>query len=54
MGQDLLNGISRHADISISTESPDAWTVELSVPPFHLHKERLVINKESGGFVFTR
>jgi len=52
MGDDLLNGICRRADISISSETEKAWEVQFSVPPDHRHKEWLTINKETGKFVF--
>lgn len=54
MGQDLLNGIARSAEISVVGESAETWEVQLSVPPEHRHKERLSINKTSGTFVFSR
>ncbi|WP_061942785.1 hypothetical protein [Collimonas pratensis] len=54
MGQELLNGICRQAEISISSESSDTWTVQLSVPPSHHHREYLVINKQDGQFAFSR
>jgi hypothetical protein len=54
MGEDLLNGICRQTEISISSETTNAWVVQLSVPPFHRHKEWLTINKEAGTFTYTR
>lgn len=54
LGQELLNGICRQSDISLVGESLNTWEVELSVPPFHRHKERLSINKCTGKFSFTR
>ena len=54
MGRELLNGICRQSEISIVSESADTWTVQLSVPPLHRHKEFLRINKQSGNFVFSR
>ena len=50
MGQILLNGICRSSDISIADETCDEWVVELSVPPFHRHKERIYIDKTTGKF----
>lgn len=54
MGHDLLNGICRESEISIVKESLETWTVRLSVPPYHHHKEFLTINKKTGLFTFTR
>lgn len=54
MGQELLNGICRQASISVVSETESAWEVELSVPSFHRHKERLLISKASGRFKFFR
>lgn len=54
MGDDLLNGICRKCEISISFENDTTWEVQLSVPPFHRHKEWLNINKSSGKFKFNR
>lgn len=54
MGQDLLNGICRTCDISIIEESTESWTVRLSVPPYHLHREFLHIDKKTGLFRFSR
>jgi len=52
MGQILLNGICRSADISVVNDTKNTWVVELSVPPMHRHKERIFINKETGNFEF--
>lgn len=54
MGQELLNGISRQALISVVHETDEKWEVELSVQPFHRHKERLSISKGSGCFKYSR
>ena len=54
MDDDLLNGICRRSEISISSETDSAWDVQLSVPPYHRHKEWVTINKETGTFVFRR
>jgi len=54
MGHDLMNGLARFSDISILEETADQWTVELSVPPFHSHKEWLKISKTTGKFEFNR
>jgi hypothetical protein len=54
MGEELLNGICRLAQISVIEESASSWTVQLSVPPIHRHKEKLVIDKATGRFVFSR
>lgn len=54
MGQDLLNGLSRECDISIVGDDRRKWKVELSVPPFHRHKEWLAIDKTTGRFEFWR
>ena len=54
MGDELLNGICRKADISISHETDTVWEVQLSVPPFHRHKEWLSIDKGTGLFTFRR
>ncbi|WP_420471440.1 hypothetical protein [Brevundimonas sp. FT23042] len=54
MGHELLNGASRDSDITLLDETVSTWEVELSVPPFHRHKERLSINKATGTFRFWR
>jgi hypothetical protein len=54
MGQELLNGICRKCRIRIVAETAELWEVELSVPPFHDHREWLSINKMTGRFVFSR
>lgn len=54
MGQDLLNGICRQGEISIVSENRNSWIVQLSLAPFHHHREYLNINKASGCFVFKR
>ena len=54
MGGDLLNGICRKGEISISFENNTTWEVQLSVPPFYRHKEWLNIDKSSGKFKFNR
>lgn len=54
MGQDLLNGICRESEISLSKESAISWEVQLSVPPFHRHREWLTIDKATGAFTFRR
>jgi hypothetical protein len=54
MGDELLNGICRNAEISIVDESGRSWILQLSVQPFHRYKERLAIHKDSGRFVFSR
>lgn len=53
MGQELLNGISRECEITISNESADTWTVQLSVAPFHQYREWLNISKRTGQFEFS-
>ncbi len=53
MGQDLLNGIGRECQITISGESAGTWTVQLSVAPFHQHREWLTISKRTGQFEFS-
>ena len=53
MGEELLNGISREAEISLIGETQDAWTVQLSVQPMHRHREYLAIDKCSGKFRFS-
>lgn len=53
LGAAALNGVSRNADLSI-TDSGTDWVIELSVPPFHRHKEWLTISKSSGTYSFTR
>jgi len=52
MGQNLLNSISRSCDTEVVEETSDTWVVELSVPPIHRHKERIMINKDTGEFSF--
>jgi len=52
MGKNLLNGICRSCDISIVDETHDEWVLELSVPPFHRHKERIYIERTTGKFKF--
>jgi len=47
MGHALLNGICREADI-VLFQTVQKWVVELSVPPYHTHKEWLTIKKSSG------
>ena len=54
MGQDLLNGICRQSDITLSSETEATFEVQLSVPPFHRHKEWLTIDKATGQFSFRR
>lgn len=53
LGTAALNGVSRISDISV-TDTPSEWIIELSVPPFHRHKEWLAISKASGTYSFTR
>lgn len=53
LGAAALNGVSRNADISVSDTSSE-WVIELSVPPFHRHKEWLTICKVSGRYKFKR
>lgn len=53
IGSAALNGISRRCDISIEDKGAE-WSVELSVPPLHQHKEWLRINKLSGEYTFGR
>ena len=54
MGKNLLNGICRSAEITILEEKKSEWVVQLSVPPLHLHKERIYIKKDTGIFRFER
>jgi hypothetical protein len=54
MGRDLLNGLSREAEITISAELPTSFEVQLSVPPFHIHQEWLTICKATGQYSFRR
>ena len=54
MTHELLIGICRRAEISLVSEEGDSWEVQLSVPPLHLHVERLSIDKRSGRFSFSR
>lgn len=53
LGTAALNGVARNADISLSEDAKN-WIVELSVPPFHRHKEWLRISKETGQYRFER
>lgn len=54
MADDLLNGISRNAEISIVSETEKEWTVRLSVQPLQQHQEFLDIDKQTGLFRFRR
>lgn len=54
MGNDLLNGICRQSEITITNETDVEFDVQLSVPPFHRHKEWLTINRQTGVFSFRR
>ena len=54
IAQDLLNGISRAADLAFVDDNPRTWEIQLSVAPSHRHKERLSIDKASGQFRFSR
>lgn len=54
MAHDLLNGLGRECEITISAETPLDWTVQLSVAPFHRHREWLKISKSTGKFEFSR
>lgn len=54
MGAELLNNISRDAEVSIIGESHTTWILQLSVQPWHRHREWLTIDKASGRFVFSR
>ncbi|QDU07331.1 hypothetical protein [Gimesia aquarii] len=54
MGNDLLNGICRQSKIAITNETDVEFEVQLSVPPFHRHKEWLTINRQTGTFSFRR
>lgn len=53
IGTAALNGVSRRSDITIEDRGSE-WVVQLSVPPFHAHREWLTINKTSGEFSFHR
>jgi len=53
LGNAALNGVSRSVELSL-IEEDEVWVVELSVPPFHRHKEWLKILKKTGGFTFVR
>lgn len=53
LGEAMLNGVSRRADISV-VDDGDTWVVELSVPPFHRHKEWLTLSKTTGAYSFRR
>lgn len=53
LGTAALNGISRQAEIAV-TDAGSYWVIELSVPPLHLHKEWLTIDKATGGYTFRR
>ncbi len=53
IGRAALNGVSRQADILVKDECEN-WTIELSVPPFHRHKEWLTISKRTGQYSFNR
>lgn len=53
LGEAALNGVSRKADISVLDDG-DTWVVELSVPPFHRHKEWLTLSKSGGAHSFRR
>lgn len=54
MGNDLLNGICRLSEITITNETHVQFEVQLSVPPFHRHKEWLTISRQTGVFSFRR
>ena len=51
VGVAALNGVSRKAEILVK-DGGHNWIVELSVPPFHLHRERLTLDKQTGQFSF--
>lgn len=53
LGAAALNGVSRNSDISVTDTGSD-WVIELSVPPFHRHKEWLTVSKASGRYSFKR
>lgn len=51
---DLLIGTARVAELTFVDENPQTWEIQLSVPPFHRHRERLSIDKATGQFRFSR
>jgi hypothetical protein len=52
--QDLMLGISRVAELTLVGDHPNEWVIELSVPPTNRHRERLLFEKNSGRFQFSR
>jgi hypothetical protein len=50
VAHELLNGVCRSANLSISGETTDAWQIDLSVPPNNRAIERLLLDKETGRF----
>jgi hypothetical protein len=54
MGQTLLNGLCRNSEISLVDQTETNWVVQLSVPPFHRHRELLLIDKKTGRFRHSR
>lgn len=49
---DLLIGSCRVATLAFVDDNPLTWEIELSVPPFSVHRERLSFDKVSGTFRF--
>jgi hypothetical protein len=54
IADELLKGICRQADLILIGDTADAWEIKFSVPPMHLYEERLIINKHTGTFTYSR
>jgi len=53
IGRAALNGMARDAEITV-VDRGKKWEIELSVQPFHRHKEWLTIRKSDGHYSFKR